>query len=117
MYIYNKSRGSNSGSGTRKTLNLNSNSRTLHPWQAFAKLYKDDLKAKFDREWKEYQEANPEASHSHQARFKFHNEKMKEWYEEADIEKKKEVDEYRQKLKNDLLEGGDASDPNRLFQE
>ena len=42
---------------------------------------------------------------------------MKEWYEEADIEKKKEVDEYRQKLKNDLLEGGDASDPNRLFQE
>jgi ABC-type phosphate transport system substrate-binding protein len=37
-YIYNKSRGSSSGSGTRKTLKLNNNSRSLHPWQAFAKL-------------------------------------------------------------------------------
>lgn len=42
---------------------------------------------------------------------------MKEWYEEADMEKKKEVDEFRQKSKDDLLEGGDAKDPNRLFQE
>ena len=41
---------------------------------------------------------------------------MEEWYEEADIEKKKEVEEYRQKLKDGLLEGGDQ-DPNRLFQE
>jgi hypothetical protein len=42
---------------------------------------------------------------------------MKKWYEEADPEKKKEVEEYRQKLKgaSDLLEGED--DPNRLFQE
>jgi hypothetical protein len=42
---------------------------------------------------------------------------MKEWYEEADTEKKKEVEEYRQKSKDDslLVEGGD--DPNRLFQE
>jgi len=42
---------------------------------------------------------------------------MKEWYEEADIEKKKEVDDYRQKSKEDLLENGDDSDPNRQFQE
>jgi hypothetical protein len=41
---------------------------------------------------------------------------MQEWYEEADIEKKKEVEEFRQKSKADLLEGGD-DDPNRLFQE
>jgi hypothetical protein len=40
---------------------------------------------------------------------------MQEWYEEADIEKKKEVEEFRQKSKDNLLEGGD--DPNRLFQE
>ena len=42
---------------------------------------------------------------------------MKEWYEEAGTEKKKEVDEYRQKLKgaSDLLDGED--DPNCLFQE
>ena len=49
---------------------------------------------KVDNEWKEYWEANPEASHSHQARFKFHNRKMQEWYEEANIEKKKEVEEF-----------------------
>lgn len=41
---------------------------------------------------------------------------MQEWYEEADIEKK-EVEEFRQKFKDDLLEGGDDDDPNRLFQE
>ena len=40
---------------------------------------------------------------------------MQEWYEEADIEKKKEVEEFRQKPKDDLLEGGD--DPSRLLQE
>lgn len=114
--MYNKSRGSSSGSGTRKTLDLKNNSRSLHPWQAFAKLFGNDLKARVDEEWKEYQEANPEASHSHQDRFKFHNQKMKIWYEEADIERKNEVEEFRQKAK-DVLEGGDASDPNRQFQE
>lgn len=115
--MYNKSRGSTSGSGTRKTLNLKSSSRSLHPWQAFSKLFGDDLKAKFESEWKEHKEANPEASHSNKARFKFRNEKMKAWYDEADTEKKKQVDEYRQKYRDDLLEGGDDSDPNRLFQE
>jgi hypothetical protein len=39
---------------------------------------------------------------------------MQEWYEEADEEKKKEVEEFRQKSKSGFL-GGD--DPNRLFQE
>ena len=29
--------------------------------------------------------------------FKFHNKKMQEWYEEADTEKKEEVEEYQQK--------------------
>jgi len=41
---------------------------------------------------------------------------MKEWYEEADTEKKKKVEEFRQKSKGDLLEGED-DDPNRLLQE
>ena len=104
-------------SGTWKTLNLKKISWTLHPWQAFAKLFKNNLKERFDNKWKNYQEANPEASHSHQAHFKFHNMKMQEWYKEADIEKKKEVEEFRQKSKDvsGLLEGGE--DPNHLFQE
>jgi hypothetical protein len=42
---------------------------------------------------------------------------MKEWYEEADTEKKEEVEEFRQKSKNDLLEPEGGDDPNRLFQE
>ena len=88
--------------------------RSLHPWQAFAKLFGNNLKDKIDNEWKEYKEANPEASHSHQACFKLYNKKMQEWYDEANIEKKKEVEDFRQKSKDDLLEGGD--DPNQLFQ-
>jgi hypothetical protein len=40
---------------------------------------------------------------------------MQEWYEEADIEKKKEVEEFRKKSKDGSLEGGD--DPNSLLQE
>lgn len=72
------------------------------------------MRAKVDDEWNKYKEANPEASHSHQARFKFHNKKMKEWYEETDTDKKEEVEEFLQKSKGDL-EGGD--DPNRLLQE
>lgn len=41
---------------------------------------------------------------------------MKKWYEEADSEKKVEVEEFRQKSKSDLG-GGDDLDPNRQFQE
>lgn len=63
--------------------------------------------------WEAYQKDNPEASDSQQSRFTFYNAKMKEWYEEADQEKKKEVDEYRQKYKDGLLNG---SVPNK-FQE
>jgi hypothetical protein len=102
-------------------LNLKSNSRILQPWQAFSKLFGDELKAKFDNEWKEYQEANPasetsnlNARQARKARFNFHNKKMQEWYEEATIEKKKKVEDFRQK-KDDSGEDGD--DPNRLFQE
>ncbi|KAF8233453.1 hypothetical protein L208DRAFT_1081421, partial [Tricholoma matsutake] len=50
-WIYNKSRGSSSGSGTQKVLNLKSTSRLLHHWQAFAKLYGEELKPKFNTEW------------------------------------------------------------------
>jgi hypothetical protein len=88
----------------------------LQPWQAFSKLFGDDLKSRVDTEWQEYQEANPEASHSHQARFKFHNKKMQEWYEEADMEKKKEVEEFRQKCKDGSSEGDGGDDPNCLLQ-
>ena len=42
---------------------------------------------------------------------------MQDWYEEADTEKKEEVEEFRQKLKGDLLEGGGNDDPNFLLQE
>jgi len=94
-------------------LNLKGNSRSLHPWQAFARLFRDDLKERFENVWEAYQKENPEASNSHQSRFAFYNERMKEWYEEADIEKKKEVEKYRQKYKDGLL---NANDPER-FQE
>jgi len=68
-----------------------------------------------DEEWKKYQEANPEANHGHQDHFKFHNKKMQEWFEEANSETKKKVEEFRQNSKGDLLEGD--KDPNCIFQE
>ena len=71
----------------------------LH-WQAFSKLVGDNLKARFESECKEDKEANPEASQSHKPRFKFLNEKIKEWYEEADTKKKKQVDD--DETRNDL---------------
>ena len=55
-----------------------------------------ELKAKVESEWIEYKEANPEANHSSQARFKFRNELMKKWFEEADTKTKEEVEEYRE---------------------
>lgn len=74
------------------------------------------MKAKVESEWKEYQEANPEANHSPQARFKFRNEMMKKWFEEADTKTKEKVEEYRQNLLGESG-GGDDSDPNHQFQE
>jgi hypothetical protein len=40
---------------------------------------------------------------------------MKEWFEDADSETKKKVEEFRQKPKGELLEGD--NDPNRIYQE
>jgi hypothetical protein len=74
------------------------------------------LKARVESEWIEYKEANPEANHSPQALFNFHNEKMKKWYEEADTKTKKEVEEYREKFLAEP-DGGDDSNPNVKFQE
>ena len=91
-------------------------SRTIHLWQANSKLYSAESKAKVESEWIEYKEANPEANQSHQALFKFRNEKMKKWYEEADTKTKKEVEEYREMFLAEP-DGGDDSNPNVKFQE
>ena len=54
-----------------------------------------------------------EASHLHQAHFKFYIEKIKKWYEEAVFEKKKQVEKFHQKFKDDLE---DDRDPKHLLQ-
>jgi hypothetical protein len=89
----------------------------LQPWQAFAKLFGDDLKARVDTEWQEYQEENPNENYTTTDRFNFHNKKMQEWYSESDPEAKKQVEEFRLQYKEGLLEGDDDNDnPNIVLQ-
>ena len=113
-WIYNKSRGSSSGSGTRKVLNLKSTSWLLHHWQAFAKLYGEELKPKFNTVWEAHKEANPTKEFTHRDRFTFRNQKMQEWYNSADETTKEKVEEFRQEYKS-MNSGGD--NPNRILQE
>ena len=88
----------------------------LQPWQAFAKLFGDDLKARVDTEWQEYQEENPHETYTTSDRFNFHNKKMQEWYGESEPEVKKQVDEFRLQYKEGLLEEDDDKNPNLVLQ-
>jgi len=115
-WFYNKSRGSSSGTSTRSVLNLKSTSRLLQPWQAFAKLFGQDMKSRIAAEWQEYQEANPDVALSPQDRFSFHNKKMQDWYGESDPEVKEQVEVFRQQHREGLVEGDEGDDTNRLLQ-
>jgi hypothetical protein len=115
-WVYNKSRGSSSGTGTRGVLPLKSNPRLLQPWQAFAKLFGEELKSRVDTEWQEYQEANPGETYTKNDRFNFHNKKMQEWYDESESEAKEQVEEFRSKYKEGSVEGDDDENPNVLLQ-
>ncbi|KAF8232413.1 hypothetical protein L208DRAFT_1271981 [Tricholoma matsutake] len=112
-WIYNKSRGLSSGSGTRKVLNLKSTSRLLHHWQAFVKLYGEELKLKFNTEWEAHKEANLTKEFTHHNRFTFHNQKMQEWYNSANETTKEKVEEFRQEYKSMDSEG---DNPNCMLQ-
>ncbi|KAF8223893.1 hypothetical protein L208DRAFT_1314754 [Tricholoma matsutake] len=112
-WIYNKSHGSSSGSGTRKVLNLKSTSQLLHHWQAFVKLYGEELKPKFNTEWEAHKEANLTKEFTHHDRFTFHNQKMQEWYNSANETTKEKVEEFWQEYKSMDSEG---NNPNRMLQ-
>lgn len=114
-WVYNKSRGSTSGTGSRGVLNLKSSSRLLHPWQAFAKLFGDELKLKVDTEWEEYQKENPGETYTTNDRFNFHNKKMQEWYEDSDSDTKAKVEEFRVQGKDSKEEGDDSDDEGPNF--
>jgi hypothetical protein len=115
-WFYNKSRGSSSGTGTRGVLSLKGNLRLLQPWQAFSKLFGEELKSKVDSEWQEHQEANPSDSYTKHDRFNFHNKKMQEWYEESDSGTKEQVEEFRLKFKEGPVEGDEDENPNSYWQ-
>lgn len=87
----------------------------LQPWQAFSKLFGDDLKSRVDAEWQQYQEENSNASETYTTndRFNFHNKKMQEWYDESNSEAKEKVEEFRLQCKD---EGDDNEDPNFSLQ-
>jgi hypothetical protein len=116
-WMYNKSRGSSSGTGTRGVLNLKNTSRLLHPWQAFSKMYAEELKSKLNDEWQAYKQANPDAGHTGQDHFNFRNRMMQEWYEASSAEVQEKVEEFRQQHKEGLADEEDKGDnTNRLLQ-
>lgn len=88
----------------------------LRPWQAFAKLFGEELKSRVDTEWQEYQNKNPNETYTTKDRFNFHNQKMQDWYEESDSEVKEQVEEFRQKYKEGSVEVDDDEHPNVLLQ-
>ena len=83
----------------------------LQPWQAFAKLFGDNLKSRVDTEWQEYEE-NPNETYTTKNCFNFHNKKMQEWYEELDPDVRKQVEEFRVQCKE---EGDDDENPNLIL--
>ena len=101
-WLYYRHRGSSSGTGTRATLKLASTRRLLLPWQAFQKLFSDELKAGMETEWQEHRKENPD---SPKTLFQFRNERAQARYEESDEEVKKQVEEYRQQCKDGSVEG------------
>jgi hypothetical protein len=113
-WIYNHRRASNSGTGTRGILKLGGAPRVLHPWQAFHKLFYEDLKPTIDTEWQEFQQVSPAST---MTLFQFRNNKMQTWYEESTPEVKEQVEEYRQKCKDGLAEADEDDDPNQEFQQ
>ena len=112
-WIYNRRRGSNSGTGTRGLLKLKS-TRLLHPWQAFYKLFGEDMKSKVDTQWQEFRKENPDSTIT---LFHFRNTKMQVWYEESSPEVKAQVEEYRQQYKDGLTESNGNNRQNHEFQQ
>ena len=86
----------------------------LHPWQAFHKLFYEDLKPTINTEWQEFQQVSPAST---MTLFQFRNNKMQTWYEESTPEVKEQVEEYRQKCKDGLAEADEDDDPNQEFQQ
>jgi len=80
----------------------------MQPWQAFQKIYyESQLKSRFEEEWALYLE---KVSDEKKTQFEFRNECMQKWFEEADPEVKKEVEEFRSRLKEESLKELDDND-------
>jgi len=83
-------------------LNLAAPSRALHPWQAFSKLFSEDLKPKVAQEWKDFCATNPESTTT---LFAYRNSLMKKWYAEAGPDIKAKVESFWQEQKSNGGEG------------
>jgi len=81
--------------------------RTLHPWQAFSKLYSDDLNPKVTEEWKKFKVENPDTTTTF---FAYRNSLMQKWYAEASPVIKAKVESFRQEEKEDSRETIEGND-------
>ena len=103
-WLYNHRRGSNSGTGTRGTLKLGTGPRLLQSWQAYQKLFSDELKPRVQLMWQDFLRENPGSA---KTLFQFRNEQMQVWYDESSPDVKKQVEEYRQHCKEGVVSGDD----------
>jgi hypothetical protein len=116
FWFHNNTRGSSSGGGTRGILKLSPPPKLVHPWQAYLNKFQTDrLKEPIDDAWEDYIKGVPDGEAPKKTQFEVRNKVAQRLYEDETPEIKQEVEEHRQKMKED---GSitDIDNPNQAFQ-
>jgi len=80
-------------------------------------MYAEELKLKLNDDWQAYKQVNPDAGHTGQDHFNFHNRMMQEWYKASSAEVQEKVEEFQQQHKEGLADEEDKGDnTNHLLQ-
>jgi hypothetical protein len=104
-WFHNNTRTSSSGTGKRGLLKIKSKTRLPKEWQAYQTLYyKTKLKPLVDVAWAAYLATVPADTKPAKTRFAIMNEVVQKTFAEETEEVKKEVEEYRRKLKEEPVE-------------
>jgi len=106
-WLYNRREATTSHTGTRGVLSLGPPPRLLHSWQAFSKLFAEELKPRVAEEWKNFCARNPDTTSTP---FAHRNSLMKKWHAEASPEVKAKVESFRQEQRSNSGEAIEGSD-------
>jgi hypothetical protein len=104
-WFHNHSRTATSTGGSHSVLNLKSKPKMLQGWQAYHALTYESLwKPEIDKNWAEYKsrwESEHPDEKPEKTRFQIMNEFMKEKFAQATPEILQQVEDYRQKVKEE----------------